>query len=221
MTEQLKGRRVRVTMNLPTVVEAVVAEESDHGFVLDLDVSTATVSPTEDFDGGVVRQYLGRRVPGVQHPTWLGRAHRDKLEVLDDSGEDNVEASRLLDAHHAVEGTPDAEGFLDNCDRCGYATGWLDLPGADFGHTTAASVEEVQQWIKEHTKAQVIVSKRDPQGLPRAYGVADTTEQAREIADTQLREYIAEKNALGYGLEEGDFTETIGSTGTPKNGGQA
>jgi hypothetical protein len=67
-----------------------------------------------------------------------------------DREDNNITASRLLDAHHAVTGERDKEGFLDNCETCGAAAGWLEVPGADFGHSTQLDSEWARNWIAKH-----------------------------------------------------------------------
>lgn len=70
-------------------------------------------------------------------------------DILDDMG-NNATASLMLNEHHAVVGERDEEGYLDNCERCGFATGWLDRSslGPDvWGHTTAADSADVAAWI--------------------------------------------------------------------------
>lgn len=79
---QLKGKRVRLTMDLPTLVEATVVDESENGVVLDIDVDTAVVSASDSKDHQIIERYLHRHAPDAQHPVWLGRAHLDRVQVL-------------------------------------------------------------------------------------------------------------------------------------------
>lgn len=72
--------------------------------------------------------------------SWLRRhSHRfhcgGSADDFDRDG-NNISASCLLDDDHDVIGQEDREGYIDNCEVCGAAVGWLALPGADFGHTT-------------------------------------------------------------------------------------
>lgn len=81
----LKGKRVRVTLDIPTVVEATVIADELNGVVLDVDLDTAVTTGNDaDVNRGVVKHYLSRvaDVDQVAYPVWLGRAHLDKVEVL-------------------------------------------------------------------------------------------------------------------------------------------
>ena len=72
-------------------------------------------------------------------------------DVIDRDGS-NVTASNLLDAHHDVVGERDKEGYLDNCERCGFAVGWVQrtiVSTAHWGHSTQATSAEVRAWIEE------------------------------------------------------------------------
>lgn len=81
--EQLKGKRVRVVLELPTLVEAMVVDESENGVVLDWDPSTAVIVNDNDRDRSTVEHFLRRQAPQAERPVWLGRAHVDgRLEVL-------------------------------------------------------------------------------------------------------------------------------------------
>jgi hypothetical protein len=73
-----------------------------------------------------------------------------QADVIDQDGT-NVSASRLLDVHHDVVGERDREGYLDNCERCGFATGWQQptVLGPDaWGHATQATSAEVLTWLE-------------------------------------------------------------------------
>jgi hypothetical protein len=59
----------------------------------------------------------------------------------------NLEASRLLDAHHIADPTVDPDGCIDgNCHRCPFAVGWRDDTD-DPAHYTLFSLTQVREWI--------------------------------------------------------------------------
>lgn len=71
-------------------------------------------------------------------------------DVMDRDGA-NATASFLLNDHHDLVGTPDSEGYIDNCERCLFGAGWVQRTSAGpakYGHSTTASVAEVRGWIE-------------------------------------------------------------------------
>ena len=73
------------------------------------------------------------------------------MDVIDSDGA-NATASYLLNDHHDVVGEEDKEGYIDSCDVCGFAVGWVqptELGPDTWGHDTLATSEEVNNWIKE------------------------------------------------------------------------
>lgn len=71
-------------------------------------------------------------------------------DVLDEF-DNNATASFMLNDHHDVVGTPDKEGVIDYCERCLFAVGWVQptsLGPDEYGHSTAASSDEVRAWIE-------------------------------------------------------------------------
>lgn len=72
-------------------------------------------------------------------------------DQFDEDG-NNVTASFLLNDHHPVVGTRDKEGYIDNCERCGFAVGWVQpttTNSDEWGHATLASSRTVRTWIKK------------------------------------------------------------------------
>jgi len=56
----------------------------------------------------------------------------------------------------------------------------------------------------------IMVMKLDPDGLPRAYGVADNESDAKEIADDMLQKYRAKKFESGdMYLAKAKYTEKV------------
>lgn len=56
---------------------------------------------------------------------------------------------------------------------------------------------------------RVMVMKLDPDGLPRAWGIAPTEAAAREEADRQLQIYRVKKAEVGDPLAGAVFTEKV------------
>jgi hypothetical protein len=72
-------------------------------------------------------------------------------DVLDSDG-NNATASYLLKDHHAVVGERESDGHLDNCERCGFAAGWVQptpLGPDEWGHSTSADSATVRRWIAD------------------------------------------------------------------------
>lgn len=70
-------------------------------------------------------------------------------DIIDQDGT-NATASFLLNDHHAPVGERDSEGYLDNCERCGFAVGWVQptsLGSDEWGHATACGSDEVLTWL--------------------------------------------------------------------------
>lgn len=82
---------------------------------------------------------------------------------LDDMGS-NILASLLLNDHHEPTGEPD-NGILDNCSLCGFAAGFVNLPGGGDvrGHATGCGTDEIVAWFLDH---------RPPGELARLYDAA-------------------------------------------------
>lgn len=78
-------------------------------------------------------------------------------DIIDGDGV-NATASFLLNDHHTIVGTPDKEGYIDDCERCHLAVGWVQPTtlGPDvYGHATLATSDEVRAWIALDTVSSV------------------------------------------------------------------
>ncbi len=56
---------------------------------------------------------------------------------------------------------------------------------------------------------RIMVSMLDPDGMPRAWGIAATVEEARAEAESQLAVYKARKREVGDPLGWADFTPQV------------
>lgn len=77
-------------------------------------------------------------------------------DVMDEEG-NNATASFLLNDHHEVVGEPDKEGYIDHCERCLFAVGWVQptsLGPDEYGHSTTSTSEEVRRWIATNTPTE-------------------------------------------------------------------
>lgn len=61
----------------------------------------------------------------------------------------NITASRILNEHHEM--VPESgfgDEIADNCALCGFAAGWLQVPGEERpGHATLCDSVVVREWI--------------------------------------------------------------------------
>ncbi len=61
----------------------------------------------------------------------------------------------------------------------------------------------------EEIKESYMIAMMDPDGLPRAYGVAPTEGHARDIAHSELAKYRVKKKETGDPLAVAKFTERM------------